>query len=65
MNEKIVRLNKILSDLIVLNFTVSNKFVTNEGCVLCPFQRIVWLFRDSNLQRDEMKDDSPFGHTVH
>jgi len=31
---------------------------------LSPFQRIVRLYRDSNLGRDEMKDDSPFRHTL-
>jgi len=31
---------------------------------LRPFQRIVWLYRDSNLRRDEMKDESPFRHTL-
>jgi len=31
---------------------------------LRPFQRIVRLYRDSNLRRDEMKDDSPFRHTL-
>jgi len=31
---------------------------------LRPFQRIVRLYRDSNLQRDEMKDDNPLRHTL-
>jgi len=31
---------------------------------LCPFQRIVRLYQDSNLRRDKMKDDSPFRHTL-
>jgi len=31
---------------------------------LRPFQRIVRLYRDSNPRRVEMKDDSPFRHTL-
>jgi len=30
----------------------------------CSFQRIIRLYRDSNLPMDEMKDDSPFRHTL-
>jgi len=32
--------------------------------VVRPFQRIVRLYLDSNLQMYEMKDDSPFRHTL-
>jgi len=31
---------------------------------LRPFQRIVRLYRDSNIRRDQMKDDTPFRHTL-
>jgi len=31
---------------------------------LRPFQRIVRLYRDSNLRRDEMKDECPFRYTL-
>jgi len=31
---------------------------------LRSFQRIVTLYRDSNLRRDEMKDDCPFRHRL-
>jgi len=31
---------------------------------LRPFQRIVRLYRVSNLRRNEVKDDSPLRHTV-
>jgi len=31
---------------------------------LRPFQRIVRLYRDSKLRREEKKDDSPFRHKL-
>jgi len=34
-----------------------------KGC-LHPFQVIVRLYQDSNLRRDEMKDDCSFRHTL-
>jgi len=35
----------------------------HEG-VLLPFQHIDRLYQDSNLRRDERKDDSPFRYIV-
>jgi len=32
--------------------------------VFTSLQRIVRLYRDSNLRRNDMKDDSPFRHTL-
>jgi len=43
---------------------ISNFEIIEQNCCFTPFRRMVRLYRESNLRRDEMKDDSPFRHTL-
>jgi len=53
-------------DVNVLLFTIYLMNKKDEWKdVLRPFQHIVRLYRDRNLQRDKMKDDSPIRYTMY